>query len=415
MHLLKSFALLIPPISRLYEQRNQLVNKISMLECENESRQTTIRTLETGIRELEAHNRAMREDVERAKKKNGSLVDVIQDYARECAKFEARANECRAALTAASKNVPLHQFYWERNAKCIVERASQTKAYAIICSMGRTATGWISNAFNLHPQVFFSHGPDLEPTKHLGDDEETMAGAPRILEQMKSFDPIDADGYFDLLESRGDYVVYGNVHGLTLTEIPESPATFRRHYYACAIVRHPIPRLQSFVNKWNTFLSPGDPRGAFLELENFRESETADTLAKTYNVGRLDSDAMLFAKAVRTTLFYDKHYLHLGIPIFQMERLVSDAEYFLGLFHDVTSGLVEPTNKYIRALRELEPFDILGEQFVSAKSLFSSWDTWKQRYLLDEIQNMEMLGHYENLGYTLRPLLSVYRAGHSRT
>lgn len=281
-------------------------------------------------------------------------------------------------------------------------------AYAIIGSMGRTATHWIADAFNLHPQVFFSHGPDFEPRKNVSTEDLEIVSA-RIIQQMKSFDFSGIDKYFDLLESIGKFNVYGNIHGFS--DIPNAAYQlqndFRRPYYTCAVFRHPVPRVQSFVGKWLSYLrEPADLRATVLGLDEYREKNSAylEELGKAYQVRLFDNEALLFIMALGTTLSYDKKYFLSGVPLFQMERLVGDTDYFLGLFHDVTQGLVEPTVDYVDALRKLSPIDRLSDKGLTAASLFQSWDNWKQQYFLDEVQREEMFDTYDSQGYNLRSL-----------
>ena len=228
----------------------------------------------------------------------------------------------------------------------------------------------------------------------------------RIHQQMKSFDFSDIDKYFDLLEARGDYIVYGNIHGVQPTNVCNSPDSYRRRYYSCALFRHPVTRVQSLVSKWTSYLrNTKDPRGAVFEIDKFKTSDEVAALAKRYGIGAFDKNGILFIKAVHAVFLYDKDHLASGMPLFQMEWLVSDIEYFLSLFCDATAGLVEPTDSYVKALRRLKPIDQLGEKAVTAGTLFSSWDSWKQKYFLDELQRLELLDRYNLLGYNLRAIM----------
>ncbi len=376
MSVFKKLALLIPPINRLHRQRNQLV-------IEKQALFSALTAIETEFSNLE----------------------------RECETLRTEMLKTQGQLDAAKKSSPPYLFRRQLDIEAVCQRSQEARAYATIHSLGRTATQWIAGAFNLHPQVFFSHGPDLEPEKNVADADRELVST-RIHQQMKSFDFSDIDGYFDLLVSRGDYIVYGNIHGLTA--IPNNPPPslnrFRRSYYSCAIFRHPVPRVQSFINKWSPYLPAADnQRRPVLELDEYRENNEAllNEIGKTHHVQRFDDEAVLFIRALGATLSYDKHCYVSGIPLFQMERLVSDTDYFLGLFHDVTAGLVEPTGEYLSALRKLKPIDRSSKEEILAGPLFRSWDSWKQKYFLDEMHKEGMFEIYDLLGYNLEPLRKV--------
>ena len=206
--MLNRIALLIPPIRRLHAQRNRLLAVNESISLERAQLQERVDGLDRRVRELE------------------TLLH-----------------------RATALNNAWH------TADAYRKRADHGKAFAIVCSAGRTATQWLADAFNLHPRVFFSHGPDLEPRKkEPGDDRNAISE--RIMQQINSFDWSKIDAYFDLLQKSGDYVAYGNIHGLVPSPAYVGPAQGPRDYYMCALYRHPVARVQSFVNKWRSEWRP---------------------------------------------------------------------------------------------------------------------------------------------------------------
>lgn len=300
----------------------------------------------------------------------------------------------RAGLTHRHRN-------WVGN-----EHRCATRAYAIVGSAGRTATNWIAAAFNLHARVFFSHGPDLEPRKHSRP-QDGLKDFLRISQQMASFDFADFDKYFDLLESRGEFTVYGNVHGLIPLDDDRMGRTFRRPYYTCAVVRHPILRIRSFISRWRYESHVSELRRGEYSPDHYRHQnqELISELSKAYGITDLDEVGTLFIKALRLTMDTDNYYLDSGIPLFQMERLVSDVDYFLGLFYEATGGLVEAGDDFLIALKELRPIEQRNNS-ITAKSVYSSWAPWQQRYFRDALVETDLLDAYHALGYNLRPIFA---------
>ena len=362
MRFVKRLALLVPAIRNLHVQRDQLFRSHDRLFAENQEQQSKIAQLIKESRLLSSEVRLL------------------------------RMNHCKTLQS-------------------IEARSRNRKAYALIASTGRTASQWLTDAFNVHPQVFFSHGPDLKPRKVLNaSDDRRRETSRRVIEEINTFDFSDIDRYFDLIEARGEYVVYGNIHGLSPEGILESPETYRRRYYTCGVVRHPVHRVQSFTSKW---LPPSkrlsDLGRLILDPNDSSIGERSYQIVKAYGISHFDDEAFIFVKAVKTVLASDKHYALSEMPVFQMERLVTDIDYFLGLFHDATAGLVEPTKQFVDALTGLKPIDRLNDESITAKTKFQSWERWKQKYFLDEIDKAGMLAIYERLGYNLRPVASTFR------
>lgn len=279
------------------------------------------------------------------------------------------------------------------------------RAYAIVGSAGRTASHWLTAAFNLHDEVFFAHGPDLSPCKTRRDDQSDVFR--RIAREMESFDFSDCDCYFDLLEARGDFTVYGNVHGLFPAPAEHLSTGYRRAYFGCGIIRHPVARVQSFVHRWRYEGQISALRRACYSLASYEASygrELVD-LVRRYGVNCLDEDAILFLRALDTVVQTDRYFIDSGLPLFQMERLVGDVDYFLNLFDQATGGLVEPDDRFVTALEKLPPIDRRQERGTARKS-FGAWMPWQQRYFRDRITAAELTECYAWLGYNLTPIFA---------
>ena len=382
-------ALTVPPIRRLYERRNQLAASNEALCKSINELQAGNQTLQEEHRKLTAENQALQEELTKLTANNQAIHEEHGKLTRVAEKYE---------------RIPAYIRLRRRNMELVRHRSALPVAYAIIGSSGRTATQWITDAFNLHNRVFFSHGGDLEPRKKTASEDRTRIFL-RMLREIDSFDFTDIDGYFDLLEAaKPGCIAYGNVHGLGAERVYQAANQYRRRYYACAIVRHPIIRVNSFVRRFEHEIRITDLRRK-LYLQDYKRdhNERLGELSRQYGVDCSSDNAVLFLQAVNST-FADQHYLNLGMPVFNMERLVSDVDYFLKLFSDATALLVEPDRQYVSKLRRLAPVDRLGRDLISARFLFSDWAEWKRKYFFDEMEKTQLLDVYESLGYSLAQL-----------
>ena len=121
------------------------------------------------------------------------------------------------------------------------------KNYFIVTGYGRIGSLWLCNLLNLHPQIFCSQGPDLEPSKNSCENFKTRNT--RIHKQMDSFWKLNTDEYFDMLERiEPNLISYGNIHGIGAAEVFQNQ--MKRKYTIVNITRHPINRVESLKNAW---------------------------------------------------------------------------------------------------------------------------------------------------------------------
>jgi hypothetical protein len=317
-----------------------------------------------------------------------------------------KALDAESATLNSAKQVLPYFLLREKEKASFEERSRLPRAYAILVTTGRAATHWLTAAFNLHDEVFYSHGPDTDPKKGTSSESENLQNFLRNWAEMGKVDPDDPDAYFDMLETRKGHIAYGNIHGLMppMTKPGENP--FRRHYFVGAIFRHPVSRVQSLVNRWLFESRASDLRRAMNSPEKFKENqpEIYDTLVTDYGVEVVDEAAVLFVAAVRDTVPWDQHCIQSGMPLFQMERLVTDIDYFLALFHEATAGLVKPDDQFVQKVRDLRAIDQRGHG-ETAIDIFASWQPWMRKYFRDAVAKANLADAYHSVGYDLRMIL----------
>tara|TARA_R110000787_G_scaffold23762_1_gene67577 strand:- start:29 stop:856 length:828 start_codon:yes stop_codon:yes gene_type:complete len=197
--------------------------------------------------------------------------------------------------------------------------------YTVIGSAGRTATQWITDALNCHDDVFFAHGATVKPTKDVPTDREALFL--RMALEDSKFDFSDVDGFFDIIETCGDYDVYGCVHALNAAGIAEHQEKFGRQFVLMAICRHPIRRLNSFLaRRMYEVRSFEFRRESFIDEYRLLNNDMIASISREYNLAELSDEDVVFIQVVQVIMDEDKRNFNYQIPIYTMERLMSTPE-----------------------------------------------------------------------------------------
>ena len=396
---LRRAALAVPLIERIYRQRNDALRDNAALRCEAARLGEELRRIRRDLEALTADD-ALRDSAV-LRSETARLGEALRRIRGDLDALTVECDGIMAERHVFRADTPRHIANHHRNSVIAQKCAQRSPVFAIIGSPGRTATQWLADAFNLHEGVFFAHGPNLQPRKGLLP-EERESEFFRIIEEMDTFSFQDVDSYFDVLENLGAYHVYGNIHGVEPVTAYLQPAGFRRQYFTCAVVRNPVRRIQSFVERFRYEISVTDRRRNFY-VNKYRRMNR-DRLAKLgrdYGRGGFSDDDLLYIQAADTTLRYDKTYLDTGMPIYTTEQLVSDVDHFLGLFLKATAGSVPITDDFALKVRRLSVVDARGNSQQTARSLFGSWESWIRAYFRNRLEKFGLRSSYEMLGYDL--------------
>jgi hypothetical protein len=240
------------------------------------------------------------------------------------------------------------------------------RTYSIVGSMGRTATHWITQALNCHPDVFFVHGWDFDPRKDIAETfdeaEYRVSKFKTLMEGLSSYDE-PQDRFFDIIEEVGDYAVYGTVHSVVpVWSEPEKGDFRRRNFRTSCLIRHPVQRLQSFVNKTQRSIS----------------------------------------ESLYTIFYYDDLFRQHCRP-FTMETLVCNRDAFGEFFSHVTG--IDWDNKYWNLILSLP---VMGESASYGKTPEDIVGSWPQEWRLvfgQELSKYWGLDEfYRTCGYSLEEL-----------
>lgn len=358
--ILKKIALSVPSIKRVHSERNELQAQRDFLQNEKDA--------------LLRERLSLKTDLQAAQKK------VVR------MKEEGRV-----------RNPAFHS---SRDMGSIKKLKSFSVQYAVIGSYGRTATQWVNDALNLHHEVFFTHGHNLHPTKNLpGNREEIFV---RMAKEDSLFDFSDVDKFFDIIEKNEGFKVYGQIHGLNPAYMSEHPSDYRRSYQTLAILRHPIQRVNSFMSRLRFEIENYDFRHRiFITEYKQKNGNFLQDISRKYGISGFEDDDLIFIQSVHNTLDYDKMFIDSHIPVFLMERLVNERDYFLKLFLQATNYSVEVNDEYVDALGKLRPVDSQAKHSSISAYDYFEWKIWWKSYFQENIEKHDLLTEYDLLGYDL--------------
>jgi hypothetical protein len=271
--------------------------------------------------------------------------------------------------------------------------------YSIIGSMGRTATHWIAQALNCHRDVFFVHGFDFDPRKDL--EEPFHVSEARVASHGGNLADISKridfhDRYFDVIESVGSFHVYGSVH--SLVPIFNWPGKIEREYRTCCIVRNPIQRIASFLNKNAQLLD---------RYIDSTEGSALDVFTNNYPeyiepYGRDDPHALYFLWAVHRIIYYDNMFRQ-TCPAFKMEDIVSNDEAFEDFFI-YTTGL-NPDDGFWERKAVFGPINQSDSFGHSPAQILAGWSDWQREVVIGTLASFDgVTDFYEDMGYEIAKL-----------
>ncbi len=275
--------------------------------------------------------------------------------------------------------------------------------FTIVGSAGRTATQWLTDALNCHDDVFFTHGANVQPTKEVPTDREALFV--RMALEDSKFDFRNVDGFFDVIQNTGNYGVYGCVHALNAAGIVEHQEKFRRRFVLLAICRHPIRRINSFLARSMYEVTKFEfRRQVFIDDYKLNHSDMLDAISEKYNVPDLGDEDIIFIQMVHVIFDEDKNNIKYQVPIYTMERLTMDLDYFLKFFLSATNYSVSIDEKFVRRLREVAVVDNRFNHLPLVSDDFLNWPMWRQAYFRDQLEQYDLYKAYQQLGYDLSVL-----------
>lgn len=248
--------------------------------------------------------------------------------------------------------------------KDVLERTRYNQVFAVV-SWGCAATKWLAKALNSHPEILCLHAGN---------------GAMARLNI-----PMDSLQYLTLLSNFGEgYIVAGDVHGLSATEIPKLREAFGSRFNAVIVVREPIARLRSTMALYKF-------RG--LEAPEF---SYAETLIEQKNIHAKSEESKMFVHAADMLNVVTEEISH-G-TIYKAEDLTTNPNILAALTAEITGGQVGMNQEWLETCVGLKKVNAHAGGEVAA---LNDW----QVDVVRRVVRPESWRIYQELGYGTPPFV----------
>lgn len=254
---------------------------------------------------------------------------------------------------------------------------------SFICSHGRTSTRWLAQVLNLHPDTLCAHGAILPPFVEKPGFKGRYGKIPEA-ERRARFATLSVTDMIETMwrQSRAPYNAW--IHAISVRTLMERMEAERyvRNVTICSIVRHPVSRANSY---WKHFCRLLDTPAGIARAEQFRAEWDADDGPQRYvdavNAAFPDVDFskyenMFFVMAVRS-LGLDYQELKYCHPIFRMEDLVADDDYFTQFLKTAFRSGFPVGPDYMAAVRA-HPVANFTTKPTPPKATFQTWLPWQK-------------------------------------
>ena len=272
-----------------------------------------------------------------------------------------------------------------------------------ICSRGRTGTMWLTEALNRHPEILAAHGPGAPPFWFHGKPGAKV----RVSEDQQWHSRM---GELSLAQCRAEMVLagparyYALVHALTVPEVAaklgEKPATGQ--VATVNVVRHPVPRINSFQADWLLGDLPHSRRFRSYLIERWRHEEVfaqyRERILRRFVVDFTSLREVLFVMACYW-LRYDHDDFGYPVRHFAFERLVSERSYLSEFLRAGFGPSFAPTAEYLDTIAGIGRRNARTMETVAPEAAFSAWEDWQKFCFSIVFEDIDLPRAYVGFGY----------------
>lgn len=252
--------------------------------------------------------------------------------------------------------------------------------YVFVCSYGRTATYWLSQLLNAHPDIICSHGPTTPPIIEY-EDSSPQELDKWVWENMPAFHDLKLPDVMRDMRKMGDARYYVKVHAYSAFNLFNRLVSegVSRPVFMANVVRHPVTRVESFAKRWVENAQWNAQMRSFM-LDWWREQpparELEKHLARNFDVDFTNEANVFFATAC---LWLRQDREDLAVPMLHAssERLVGDPDYFAWFLDRLTEGRLAGDPEIMDIYRKTGPKNVSAGA-LPAREVFDGWDDWKR-------------------------------------
>lgn len=273
-----------------------------------------------------------------------------------------------------------------------------------ITTYGRTASHWIAEVLDSHPDISCSHGSSCVPVSQHREDENAI-----LLEAWsgrRDFYRQTLTTLVERIHAEEPTNIYGNIHGFTATNLyrkwlEESP---RLPIRMANITRHPFTRMESFVERWHRYMQDQELAQPFsIMMEEAMHHNTTfqhmlQQMTDDFSIDPADWSNRLFIFAL---LQQSNDISDADTPIrhFQFEKLIAKPRYLQKLIQHITGNGVVLDTPYLQRIQRIGTRDAASGNSNDINAAVSRWQPW-QIALVREWSQQRITSHaYRTLGY----------------
>jgi hypothetical protein len=274
--------------------------------------------------------------------------------------------------------------------------------YFLVTSYGRTATYWIASILNKHPDIICNHGPSIiDESFDISNDNIPDSYTLEVHKNKNNFYKMTLDEVFNYIESKGNALAYGNVHGYAAHSIEKLKNNSKKIFRAINIVRHPVTRIESLYNrilyeaKFNYYFKNDFPE----KYNTYVNPEVVDFLKNNYDVDIHSIKFQIFMFVLFLVVDHDSRDLDTNIYHIQMERITKDMEYFYWVFNYLFENSIIFDKNYYNTIMNINKKNVLKEEILS-EFQFDLWEQWKKDIFI-KLVDKNLYEKYNLINYSI--------------
>jgi hypothetical protein len=274
---------------------------------------------------------------------------------------------------------------------------------SFVCSRGRTGTQWLTEVLNLHPDILAAHGPGAPPFWFPGKPSARIRASEDRQWHSRIGDLSFAQARAEMRRV-GEARYYALVHALTLPELAAklgNEVSFGR-VAAVNLVRHPVPRINSFHAEW---LLGDTPHYQLVRAYLIRRwhheaifTHYRDRILQKFDVDFRSLRDILFVIACHW-LRYDLQDFEYPVRHFAFEKLVSDRSCVAELLRSCFGPAFSISDEYLEAVGRVRRRNARSFMPLDVRDAYAAWSEWQKYCFSVVFEDIDLRRVYNGFEY----------------
>jgi len=255
--------------------------------------------------------------------------------------------------------------------------------YFFITTNGNSASRWLAQTLNMHPDIICSHSPARISIAMAYDHGYSDSEFKEIM-QDESRKKIPTDILLNELEQIGKVRCFGNVHLFNLRQLRENidKNNHEKEFRVVDLVRHPVSFVQS--GTYNMIRQGQYNTDCITYLNNvyYRNKKLYDDFAPSYKLDFNDLYTLSFMANVMTLKSLSINMqIHEVDDRITMEAITTNKTEYQRLVSFISGGEVCADDQYLNAVfstKAVNKHKIRKKQ-IGYKEIYDSWDNCRHR------------------------------------